>query len=102
MKNPYERPMDPRPNIFGLNNPRFFLKKEYTMKQYRSASPRERRNMLDWSNEKWNEWCNLWGQIAAILKQSNGDMSAIPNELSVKFHGLENIDIYSISDLLNK
>jgi len=102
MKNPYERPIDPRPNIFGLSNPRFFLKKEYTMRQYRLASPTERNSMLDWSDEKWNEWCSLWDQIAAILKQSNGDRSAVPKEISDKFMGRDVRNLHSISDLLNE
>ncbi|WP_373267154.1 hypothetical protein [Hungatella hathewayi] len=98
----YRRPMDPRANIFRLQSPRFFLKPEYTMKQYKAASYFERKKMIDWSNTKWNEWCQLWNQIETILIRTNGDWSKVPNELHDKFMGYDIHGIHSISDLLNE
>lgn len=48
---------DPRRDIFGVYNIAFFLKPGYTKQDYYNTPIDERDYLIDWSKERWLEWC---------------------------------------------
>lgn len=54
---PQKEYLDPRKDFLGFSNIEFFLKKPYTKDDYYSTPIEQRKDMLDWSAERWNEYC---------------------------------------------